>query len=439
MERMLVEYDLVVLGATELGVRVARRARQMGARVALVEQGVTPIADLRYQTLTQGLPSIPVLVPADRPAWLELTVADALLPWSGESLQLEGIDYIASTGSFIQKPQFGFLKFGFLVNDDLDEQAGPNPQTQRLLRSSRFFIALPGDRENFGLSNAIAPEIWLQSDEVWHCAGKRITLVGDRPVGVELAQSLRSLGAQVTWIVPQLEFLSQFDGAFAQQLQWKLEQQGIEIRNQAGWQAGDDLPESDVVLLASHSRRCTPDRVGLHNFQGRVAKRKQLRWPILSDSLMMDGPMIAEAQVQQLLKPWEPGLRSVQVTRFYTIPAVDFRDYCRPPKPVILKGLLPSDGSGDRLWYSIQFNLQGQLERAKLVGDATPKLDQWLLFVMHEKIPLSEWRSLPGLTPIVSNAIDHWDMEYGDLTGRDRRLSHQFFLDWLGFVRRRSK
>ncbi len=84
MERMLVEYDLVVLGATELGVRVARRARQMGARVALVEQGVTPIADLRYQTLTQGLPSIPVLVPADRPAWLELTVADALLPWSGE-------------------------------------------------------------------------------------------------------------------------------------------------------------------------------------------------------------------------------------------------------------------------------------------------------------------------------------------------------------------
>ncbi len=103
------------------------------------------------------------------------------------------VNYIASTGSFIQKPQFGFLKFGFLVNDDLDEQAGPNPQTQRLLRSSRFFIALPGDRENFGLSNAIAPEIWLQSDEVWHCAGKRITLVGDRPVGVELAQSLRSL------------------------------------------------------------------------------------------------------------------------------------------------------------------------------------------------------------------------------------------------------
>ena len=46
---MLIEYDLVIIGATELGCRMALRARQLGARVALVEQGEQPETTIAWR------------------------------------------------------------------------------------------------------------------------------------------------------------------------------------------------------------------------------------------------------------------------------------------------------------------------------------------------------------------------------------------------------
>ncbi len=210
-DAMPIEYDLVVIGATELGCRMARRAAELGARVALVAQSVTPEPEVRYRTVVRS--SIPPLESvADIPAWLDFQVKDALTDLSAESLQIAGVDYIPHTGAFVQKPIQGFQ-----VDD-------------RLLRSSHYVSALSGDRTvPLGLSNThwITPETLVK--DWFDLKAKQVAIVGEMPVGIELALALRSQGVQVLLVVPTGQVLPMLERALGDRIQLELEAKGVEV------------------------------------------------------------------------------------------------------------------------------------------------------------------------------------------------------------------
>ena len=123
---MLIEYDLVIIGATELGCRMALRARQLGARVALVEQGEQPETTIAWR---HWLACDSTKLGSELAAQLDaIAIADECKPLTPEALQIQGVDYLAATGTWIEQP-----KAGLQVGD-------------RLLRSSSYVAALTPNR-----------------------------------------------------------------------------------------------------------------------------------------------------------------------------------------------------------------------------------------------------------------------------------------------------
>lgn len=459
---MLIEYDLVILGATELGCQMALRARQLGARVALVEQAERPKGSIAFrqwlqqtqsqqtqsqQTQSQQAQSqqtVPVAldfeVQADDHKTAQLAaidLEDQLRSFSPKALQLQGVDYLAQSGYWVKRP-----KPGFQVGD-------------RLLRSSAFFATIASKRQ---VPLALHSVLCLQPEDfpLQTALPDRVAIVGEAIVGVELALALASLDVEVTLIVPTPQILPQMPMAGAFRIQGLLETAGIQVmtgirvrsaKQESKGQIQLQLPHQsitvDAVILATALEPLKADRLGVRSV------RRSAQWVGLGaevmglgrdgfDPLTSNGAAIAWAEVDRILMPWKSArqnTRSRMVGQLTLLPTVwvgsagKFGDRLHT-----MTGLSPDK----QLWYHLCVTDRGKLVNGTLVGAGAEPFGPLLSWLEQTRANWSDLATLPLSDPSQSQLIHQWLMDWEMLNRSRHPLLHELFLDWLTFRRRRS-
>lgn len=236
---MAVEYDVVIIGSTLAGIQAAIQAAVWKARVALVDQGVTPVerwstwsvrhfAQLRQ--ILQALAGSEYLgldLPAasDTPIdwsqfwqWSDRVIDHLQSQVAAPLLAAQGIDLIQASGQFTHHPQPGF-------------QVG-----DRLLRA-RAYLLTPRCQPYLPDIPGLAQTPHLTSTTSMHPGSgspipRNLIVIGSDPIGLVQAQTLARLGTQVTVITRQPHLLPQAEPKAAHLLQAQLEAEGIQILTQ---------------------------------------------------------------------------------------------------------------------------------------------------------------------------------------------------------------
>jgi pyruvate/2-oxoglutarate dehydrogenase complex dihydrolipoamide dehydrogenase (E3) component len=268
---MAVDYDVVIIGGSAAGVYAAVTAAHLQARVALVEplpfeKGRSQPSSLLPTTIyTQAFAQIASSQPeifcqpsespnlssrrfAEAGKWAERVISTLAEQHSPAILATLGVDVIVGTGEFCRLPHLAFV-----VNN-------------RRLRSRSYLIAT-GSRPSIpaidGLSTTgyITPADWSRISK--QTLPNRWVVIGGSATGVELAQILIRLGAQVTLVARNPQILSQEEPEAAGLIQAQLEAEGVQILTQAEvtqvkqidgtkWVlAGNKALETDEILIAT--------------------------------------------------------------------------------------------------------------------------------------------------------------------------------------------
>ncbi len=196
------------------------------------------------------------------------------------------------------------------------------------------------------------------------------------------------------------------------------------------------------VVLATQLAKQLPERLGLRSLNGVAAKQNRLRLIGQVDCLTETVGAIALAEVRRLLKPWEKTGRNVRSGSLVGLDA----GWVDPPKSPLERGTLINRGTlswsgmsleSGRLWYRLEIGRRGEILGFCFVGD---RAVEWTgIFTVAigagMRLPDLLQLSLPeGLqTALAARWLDEWERQARS------SLLQEFFLDWLGFVRRRSK
>jgi pyruvate/2-oxoglutarate dehydrogenase complex dihydrolipoamide dehydrogenase (E3) component len=264
---MAIDYDLVVIGSTAEGLYAAATAAHLQARVALVTQNdtgyldnhriinhsVTEIGRWNYQSAqnpfaTQSeVLSTPISF-SEAINWGKGVNSNLIAENSLTTLAALGVDVIVGKGEFVRLPKLA-LNVG-----------------KRKLRSRSFLLAIG--------SNFIVEPIDGSSDincltvsDLWNldlsALPDNLTIVGNDPISLELAQNLARFGKKITLVVKQ-RILFQEDLDIAMLIQAQLEVEGIEIItapqisqvkeiDHKKWlQAGDRAIETDEIIFTNY-------------------------------------------------------------------------------------------------------------------------------------------------------------------------------------------
>jgi pyruvate/2-oxoglutarate dehydrogenase complex dihydrolipoamide dehydrogenase (E3) component len=291
---MTVEYDLIVIGGSTAGIHAAVAAAHVNARVALVENEQLQTNWLGYgaiynQALTQvgrvaqqvrDAPQLGVYsVSADSAQqqqvpfvdltkamqWAEAVVSTCSEHNSPAILASLGVDVIIGSGEFCRRPHLGFA-----VNN-------------RRLRGRAYLIATGSrpifpDIEGLKTIGYLTPvEFWQQGRGEAKERGADLSLsprqlqgswvvIGDDPIGTELAQTLVRLNCDVTLVVSTPYILSNEDPEASCLVQAQLEAEGVRVLTQSPvsqvmriedkkWiQAGNRAIEADEIMLATEQQ-----------------------------------------------------------------------------------------------------------------------------------------------------------------------------------------
>ena len=289
---MAVDYDLVIVGSSKVGIYAARKAALLQARVALVTQSelllpdntvigkaIAEIGQWNYSlsnyasTISTEVVSLAAAqkraVKIDRAVQTYNSLAD---------LAALGVDVIADKGEFCRLPQLAF------------------ETTKRKLRSRKFLIAT-GTNFVPEFDSQQDNKEYLTLDELWQTdfayLGQKIIVVGGDPAALELAQTLVRFQKDVTLVTPQPRILPHEDAEVVLLLQAQLEAEGIKIYTNAPasqiktidgqkWlQAGDRALNGEQIIIADYRQ---PNIAGL-NLKGvgvkcdrkRIHVNRQLR------------------------------------------------------------------------------------------------------------------------------------------------------------------
>jgi len=260
---MAVDYDLVVIGSSWVGIYAAQKAVQLQARVALVtscDDLFLPNDALMINTLRKigcwndQLANNPATKVSAR---VSLATAKNRLNKVTSTIQAKnslanlaalGVDVIVGQGEFCRLPHLAFQT------------------AQRKLRSRAFLLATGANYvADFADQDA---NDYLTLRDLWQTdlenLGQNIIIIGGDPVALELAQILARFEKTVTLVTAQPRILPQEDPEFALLLQAQLEAEGIRlyldsplsqiktIEGQKWVQAGDRALTADQVILADH-------------------------------------------------------------------------------------------------------------------------------------------------------------------------------------------
>ncbi|NEQ22391.1 MAG: NAD(P)/FAD-dependent oxidoreductase [Microcoleus sp. SIO2G3] len=275
---MTVEYDLIVIGGSTAGIYAAIAAAKLKARVALIEnervqtnwlghgaiyaQALNQVGRVREQVreATQFGVHFPLADATEQSQvssvqlneamqWAQTVVYTCSEQNSPAILASLGVDVITGIGEFCRRPHLGFV-----VND-------------RRMRSRAYLIATG--------SRPVIPDIaglptigYLTPADIWQPNfAQRLqgnwVVIGDGPIGTELAQTLARLNCEVTLVINASHILPDEDPEASRLVQAQLEAEGIRVLTESPvahvrqiegkkWvQAGNRAIEADEILLAT--------------------------------------------------------------------------------------------------------------------------------------------------------------------------------------------
>ncbi|MFM2314343.1 MAG: hypothetical protein RLZZ04_3619 [Cyanobacteriota bacterium] len=274
---MAVDYDLVVIGSSWVGIYAAQKAAQLQARVALVTSSNDLF--LPNDTLTNGAISEvgrwnyhlanhsvikPIIKVADRVSltaardWSQSVTSTIQHQNSLANLAALGVDVIVGQGEFCRLPHLAF-------------------QTAHRKLRSRAFVLATGANYVAEFVDQQDTNDYLSLRDLWQTdltsLGQNIIIVGGDPLALELTQTLARFEKMVTLVTAQPRILPEEDLEFALLLQAQLETEGVKlylnspisqlktIDGQKWLQAGDRALTADQVIMADHRR---PNIAGLN-------------------------------------------------------------------------------------------------------------------------------------------------------------------------------
>jgi len=226
----MTDYDLVVLGAGATGLGAAREARRLGRSVALVEAerpggdcthfGCVPSKALletarRVQAARSGPAygfTAEVTVDFARViARVQAVIAEIELDESPELLRRQGIDLVKGWASFTSPTTM---------------------QVEGRELSSRRFVVASGSRATVPPIEGLRDVPYLDNTTVF---GLRelpghLVVLGGGPIGIELAQAFRRLGAEVTVVEGLPNILSREEPEAQAAVTAVLEREGVVLR-----------------------------------------------------------------------------------------------------------------------------------------------------------------------------------------------------------------
>ncbi|OLP17360.1 hypothetical protein BST81_16300 [Leptolyngbya sp. 'hensonii'] len=221
------QYDLVIIGASQAGVQAARQGIALGGRVALVTQGIEPIAGLtlaqvgrilaeigtvdRRSTYWHGTTAAP-LSWAEILAWTQRVVTNLRAVDAPAVLAALGVDVVMGMGEFLP-------------------QARPVlAVADRPLMASAYLVAMPA-RPQIPAIPGLTPSACLTVDDPCTLTEQpqKVAIVGDGPIGLQLAQGLVRLGTSVTVVTDAPHLLPGEDREATRLLQAQLEVEGVRI------------------------------------------------------------------------------------------------------------------------------------------------------------------------------------------------------------------
>ncbi len=256
---MAVDYDLVVIGSSWVGIYAAQQAVQLQARVALVtscDELFLPNDALMINTLSQigrwndRLANNPVTKVSAR---VSLTAAKDCLNRVTSTIQTKnslanlaalGVDVITGKGEFCRLPHLALQT------------------AKRKLRSRAFLLATGANYSQIADQDA---HNCLTLSQLWQnlaSLGQNIIIVGANPPALELAQTLARFEKSVTLVTAQPRILPLEEPEFAFLLQAQLEAEGVKlypnspisqiktIDGQKWLQAGDRALTAEQIIIA---------------------------------------------------------------------------------------------------------------------------------------------------------------------------------------------
>lgn len=225
--------DLVVIGGGAAGVAASVRARQLGAKVTLVEEG-----QLGGVCMNKGCIPTKCLMETARLYWrmkrasqLGLVVPHVELDWSQIMARKDDL--------------VGYLRMGtegVLKSNGVEILRGParfeTPHKVRvgdeLIEGERFLLATGSTWDGLGISGDGSPGVvttdWLlDMREV----PQEVIVLGGGPVELEAAQYLLFIGAKVTVLEPEARLLPGEDREMSRRLSSALKEQGLTLLTRA--------------------------------------------------------------------------------------------------------------------------------------------------------------------------------------------------------------
>ena len=269
---MALDYDLVVIGSSRVGIYAAQKAVELQARVALVTQSeaffLPNNISIGYSLGEVGrfndrLSNNPFFSTSDRVSfataqdWANKSDFRIKIKNSLANLAALGVDVIVGKGEFCPLSNLAF-------------------QTEkRKLRSRNYILAtgasFPPKFAGSGSQNYLTlQELWQQDLTK---LGQNLIIIGGDPAALELAQTLARFEKHVTLVTRQPRILPQEDLELVLLLQAQLEAEGIEIYpdsvvsqietidGQKWLQAGDRALTADCIILADYRQ---PNVAGLN-------------------------------------------------------------------------------------------------------------------------------------------------------------------------------
>lgn len=438
---MSVDYDLVIIGSTIAGIDAATQAARHKARVALIQQDCQPRFSW-HQALAQIGQTLQQVDRANQLRFFDSPIAvgalklDQVHQWVGaiaqsqqefyapEKLAASGIEVISGSGEFCRKPQAGFLVKG------------------RLFRARAYLIAtdyqptipdIPG----------LAEVNYLTPDTIPTAIPRSLLIVGDDPIGVELAQLYSRLGSQVTMVLRQPHILSIADSEAAFLVQAQLEAEGIRIINaihiteiiqtqkKKRIHAGDLSIEADELLIATGWEPCIEglnlDAMGIRE-PIKLNERLQTRNPhvywcaypvaaiahsqaylAVKNALFLpihkfSHPCVIQSIATTPELAWV-GLTESQAIRKYRKDVMVLRQ----PFNALLKSQITGEITG---LCKIIVRRNGQILGAHIVGSNASELVSTIALAIRNRIKIQAFDLMPAmsdnLTAVFRNAAHDW-------------------------------
>ena len=229
----LIKTDLCVIGAGSAGLSVAAGAAQMGAKVVLIEKG-----EMGGDCLNTGCVPSKALIAAAHAAHNVRTSRRFGINGHEPDVDFAGVhrhihDIIARIEP--NDSQERFEGFGVHVIRAAASFTGPRTVVAGNVRiNARRFVIATGSR-------AAAPEIpglmdvaYLTNESIFDLRDlpAHLAVIGGGPIGIELAQAFRRLGASIT-VIEKDEILPRDDRQAAAIIRHRLESEGVDLREHA--------------------------------------------------------------------------------------------------------------------------------------------------------------------------------------------------------------